>query len=59
MDIKYYYIYIYIIFEEKTSDLPADGAVDVVIVSSGLKMLMNKYLYELIFYVILCSNNDT
>ena len=43
-------LYIYIIFEEKTSDLPADGAVDVVIVSSGLKMLMNKYLYELIFY---------
>ena len=35
----------YIIFEEKTSDLPVDGAVDVVIVSSGLKMLINKYLY--------------
>ena len=32
----------YIIFEEKTSDLPVDGAVDVVIVSSGLKMLINK-----------------
>ena len=29
-------------YEEKTSDLPADGAVDVVIVSSGLKMLINK-----------------
>ena len=41
----------YIIFEEKTSDLPVDGAVDVVIVSSGLKMLINKYLHELIFYV--------
>ena len=34
-------------YEEKTSDLPADGAVDVVIVSSGLKMLINKYLHEL------------
>ena len=42
----------YIIFEEKTSDLPVDGAVDVVIVSSGLKMLINKYLHELIFYYI-------
>ena len=53
----------YIIFEEKTSDLPVDGAVDVVIVSSGLKMLINKYLHELIFYVALklpiWSNNDT
>ena len=51
---KYEYTYEnieYLIFEEKTSDLPVDGAVDVVIVSSGLKMLMNKYLYELIFYV--------
>ena len=35
-------------FDEKTFDLPVDGAVDVVTVSSGYKKLINQYFHELI-----------
>ena len=39
-------------FDEKTFDLPVDGAVDVVTVSSGYKKLINQYFHELIFSCI-------